>query len=184
MLQQDRVITGVGVGAWRGGVRQPLVTCGATSRTEESFIGGSLPKDLGLPWYLSHRLREVLYRWWQRGNVYIVTSWSVMMTLSNGNISTLWALCAGNSPVTGEFPPQRPVMRSFDVFVDLRLNKRLSKQSAGDLRRRCAHYNVTILYFWAFACSLLVAWTTCWANTHVTLMQYNFHTVLLCFLNL
>ena len=31
------------------------------------------------------------------------------------------------SPVTGEFPAQRPVMRSFDVFFDLRLNKQLSK---------------------------------------------------------
>ena len=43
--------------------------------------------------------------------------------------SALLALCAGNSPVTGEFPSQRPVTRSFDVFLDLRLNKRLSKQS-------------------------------------------------------
>ena len=39
------------------------------------------------------------------------------------------AICAGNSPVTGEFPAQRPVTRSFDVFFDLRLNKWLSKQS-------------------------------------------------------
>ena len=35
--------------------------------------------------------------------------------------SALLALCAGNSPVTGEFPAQRPVTRSFDVFFDLRL---------------------------------------------------------------
>ena len=28
------------------------------------------------------------------------------------------AFCAGNSPVTGEFPVQRPVMRGFDVFFD------------------------------------------------------------------
>ena len=35
----------------------------------------------------------------------------------------------GISPVTGEFPSQRPVTRSFDVLFDLRLNKRLSKQS-------------------------------------------------------
>ena len=41
----------------------------------------------------------------------------------------LLAICAGNSPVTGEFPAQSPVMRSFDVFFDLRPNKRLSKQS-------------------------------------------------------
>ena len=45
--------------------------------------------------------------------------------------SALLALCAGNSPVTGEFPAQRPVTRSFDVFFDLRPNKRLSKQSLG-----------------------------------------------------
>ena len=43
--------------------------------------------------------------------------------------SALLAICAGNSPVPGEFPAQRPVTRSFDVFFDLRLNKRLSKQS-------------------------------------------------------
>ena len=41
------------------------------------------------------------------------------------------ASCAENSPVTGEFPAQRPVTRSFGVFFDLRLNKRLSKQSWG-----------------------------------------------------
>ena len=40
--------------------------------------------------------------------------------------SALLAICTGNSPVTGEFPPQRPVTPSFDVFFDLRLNKRLS----------------------------------------------------------
>ena len=45
--------------------------------------------------------------------------------------SALLALCAGNSPVTGEFPAQGPVTRSFDVFFDIRLNKRLSKQSWG-----------------------------------------------------
>ena len=32
------------------------------------------------------------------------------------------ALCTGNSPVTGEFPAQRPVTRSFGLFFDLRLN--------------------------------------------------------------
>ena len=45
--------------------------------------------------------------------------------------SALLAVCAGNSPVPGEFPSQRPVTRSFDVFFDLRLDKRLSKQPWG-----------------------------------------------------
>ena len=45
--------------------------------------------------------------------------------------SALLAICPGNSPVSGEFPAQRPVTRSFDIFFDLRLNKRLSKHSWG-----------------------------------------------------
>ena len=45
--------------------------------------------------------------------------------------SALLALCAGNSPVSGEFPTQRPATRSFDVFFDLHPNKRLNKQSRG-----------------------------------------------------
>ena len=45
--------------------------------------------------------------------------------------SFLLALCAGNSPITGEFPSQRPVTRSFDVFFDMCLDNRWSKQSRG-----------------------------------------------------
>ena len=44
-------------------------------------------------------------------------------------MENLLAFCAGNSPVTGEFPVQKPVMRSFGVLFDLYLNKRLGKQS-------------------------------------------------------
>ena len=54
-----------------------------------------------------------------------------MKTSSNGNIFCATGHCAGNSPVPGEFHTQRPVTRSFDVFFDMRLNKRLSKQSWG-----------------------------------------------------
>ena len=45
--------------------------------------------------------------------------------------SALLAICAGNSPVPGEFPTQRPVTWSFDIVFDLRPNKRLSKQRWG-----------------------------------------------------
>ena len=43
--------------------------------------------------------------------------------------SALLALCVGNFPVTGEFLAPRSVTRNFDVLFDLRLKKRLSKQS-------------------------------------------------------
>ena len=70
---------------------------------------------------------------------------NIMMTSSNGNIFRVTGLCARNSPVTGELPVQTPVTRSFDIFFDLRLNKRLRKQSwswwfetiSRSLRRHC-----------------------------------------------
>ena len=76
-------------------------------------------------------------------------------------ISALLALCAGNSPATDEFPSQRPVTWSFDVFFDLHLNKCLSKQSWGfDLRCHCAYFDVIVMmshcqiyYFVMAACS-------------------------------
>ena len=43
------------------------------------------------------------------------------------SFSALLVLCAGNLPLTGEFPSQKPVTGSFDIFFDLCLNKRLSK---------------------------------------------------------
>ena len=57
-------------------------------------------------------------------------------------------ICAGNSPVHGEFPAKRPVTRSSDVFFDLRLqiNGWLYNREAGDLRRHRAHYDVIVMY--------------------------------------
>ena len=78
----------------------------------------------------------------------------------------LLALCAGNSPITGEFTAQRPVTRSFDVFFDLCLNKRLSKQSWGWwfetlLRPLWRHCNARLL-------SLMARSWTC----HLSLPDY------------
>ena len=53
--------------------------------------------------------------------------------------SVLLALCAGNSPVIGKFPAQRPVTRSFDVFGWV------NNREAGDLRRHRAHYDVIVM---------------------------------------
>ena len=51
----------------------------------------------------------------------------IMMTSSNGNIFHVTGHLCGPRWI----PAQGPVTRSFDVFLDLRLNKRLSKQSSG-----------------------------------------------------
>ena len=79
--------------------------------------------------------------------VYIESQAFISTTWRRHQMETFSASLApcGNSPVYGEFPVQRPVTRSFDVFFDLRLIKRLSKHSRGwwfetlsrPLRRHC-----------------------------------------------
>ena len=61
--------------------------------------------------------------------------------------SALPAICAGNSAVTGEFPAQRPVTRSFDFFFDLYawINDWVNNREAGDLRRHRTHYDVIVM---------------------------------------
>ena len=81
----------------------------------------------GMAWYPAGN------QWWPV-SLYICVYHKASMTwwrIEMETFSVLLALCAGNSPVTSEFPAQRPVTRSFDVFFDLCLNKRLSKQSWG-----------------------------------------------------
>ena len=53
------------------------------------------------------------------------------MTSSNGNIFRVTGHLCGEFTGPGEFPTQMPVMRSFDGFFDISLNKRLSKQPLG-----------------------------------------------------
>ena len=57
------------------------------------------------------------------------------------------ALSAGISPVHGEFPAQRPVMRSFDVFlICVWINGRVNNRESGDLMRHHGHYDVIVMY--------------------------------------
>ena len=67
-------------------------------------------------------------KWASRSIVHLDTAW---WRHQMETFSALLAICAGNSPVSGEFPAQRPVTQSFDVFFDVRLIKRLSKHSRG-----------------------------------------------------
>ena len=61
---------------------------------------------------------------------YHVLKWSLWRHQMK-TFSALLVICAGNSPVNGDFPAQRPVTWSFDVFFDLHPNKQLNKQSWG-----------------------------------------------------
>ena len=77
------------------------------------------------PWERSYRHDIIATMWEQLVPVEWISFLMRMMTSSNGNIFRVTG-CAGNSLLTGEFPSQRPVTRSFDVFFYLRPNKRRS----------------------------------------------------------
>ena len=91
-------------------VREPLNVLLGKCKYSKNCIKGRVPLFHGLT--LNNAKRP--FAWW-RHQMETLSAWLV--------------LCEGNPPVTGGFPLQRPVTRSFGVFFDLRLNKRLSKQS-------------------------------------------------------
>ena len=99
--------TSTGVSVPRAWISPEYILLRECNNWEHCKNGSSIPGD-----YLISFQYNVA--WWRHQ----METFSVLLTLS-----------AGNSPVTGEFPAQRPVTRSFGVFFDLRLNKRLSKQS-------------------------------------------------------
>ena len=74
--------------------------------------------------HISFTKVENMYSYLLRLNGLCITWWRHLME----TFSALLAICTGNSPGTGEYPTQRPGTRSFHVFFDLHLNKRLSKQ--------------------------------------------------------
>ena len=101
----------------------------------------------------SFDLELMLFVYWNRREIKVILSYPAETQLS----PTVWRISLGDcreniqtchddvikwkhfsrycpfvrGPVPGEFPAQRPVTRSFDVFFDLRLNKQLGKQSWG-----------------------------------------------------
>ena len=62
-------------------------------------------------------------------------------------LSVLLAICAGNSPVPGEFP-HKGQWRGALMFslICVWINGWVNNREAGDLRRRHAHYNVTVMW--------------------------------------
>ena len=113
--------------------------------------------------------------------------------------SALLAICAGNSPVPGEFPTQKPVTRSFDVYFHLRPDKRLSKQSWGWWFETVSHSlwrhrngpknyaHVSCFRVWLLlGTGRLYSYSVgqscdCSSSSEVQYIPRNMHTVLLCF---
>ena len=72
--------------------------------------------------------------------------------------SVLLAICAGNSPLTSEFPAQRPVAQSFGVFFDLRRNK------AGFILHASVYARIRQLSAQLFCRQLCPAYTCAYAD--------------------
>ena len=103
---------------------------------------------------------KILYPWWCH---------------EMETFSALLAICAGNSPVPAEFPAQRPVTRSFAVFFDLCLNKRLWKQSRGGWFETLSHplwrHRNDLHNYWDVLYASLLGWwstTHCWSSNNGT----------------
>ena len=93
-----------------------------------------------------------------------------MMTSSNGNIFHITGLCEGISPVTGEFPSQRPVTWSFDVFFDQHwTNNSANHQNAGDLRCHHTHYDITVIFEHA--------WLLCKCSCCIPIFSFSYTSV-------
>ena len=115
-------------------------------------------------------------------------------------VPPLLALCAGKSPVTGEFPTHRPVTRNIEVLFDLHLNKRLSKQSLDwwfetPSRPSWRHWMTTLPYNYSMGYNVLTprdfigslhtltAPTMCYANVLTQDIPLYFLLMILYFLS-
>ena len=89
---------------------------------------------------------EVLHRGVHKG-----VNWTTIFAWWRHQMETfsaLLALCVGNTPVPGDFPSQRPVTRSIDVFlISAWTHGWVNNRGAGELRRHRTHYNVTVLVY-------------------------------------
>ena len=62
-------------------------------------------------------------------------------------MSALLALCAGNSPLPGEFPHKGQWCEALMFsLICAWINTSVNHREAGDLRRHRAHYNVTVMH--------------------------------------
>ena len=102
-------------------IAQIITLTNGKYRTRRHFITlVELPRWAFVVWYFRGCKKYSSFTWW----CHQMETFSVIL-----------ALCVGNSPVASEFPSQRPVTRSFDVFFDLRLNKWwVNNRDARDLR--------------------------------------------------
>ena len=117
--------------SWRNPRVTDVFPLQRVSNMESDFLSWSLMKiRVCFIWVLSLQdINKTNIRWCH------IAWWRHQME----KFSALLAICAGNSPDNGELLAQRPVTRSFIVFFDLHLFKRLNKQLKGWWFERPSH---------------------------------------------
>ena len=104
------------------------------------------------PW-LNVFVNMVLYNVWSPVRHRAIT-WLVITAFNSDHddvikwkhVPRYWPFVCGNSLVTGEFPTQRPVTRSFMFsLICAWINSWVNNREAGDLRRHRAHYDVIVM---------------------------------------
>ena len=103
-----------------------------------------------IPYTMASNVETISITWWRH---------------QMETFSALLDFRAGNSPATSEFLAQSPLTRSFDVLLDLRVNKRINKQWWGcwfetpqrPLWRHCNgwHHDEFFRVVWVALCNLM-----------------------------
>ena len=166
---------------------------GPGGRDAKFWFGNIVPKQWTLSGFLQHTSVSAIYIYNNKISQQLQVSdmnknaSTCMMTSSNGNIFRVTGLLCGEFTGPGEFPTQRSVTRSFDVFFDLRLNKRLSKQPWGwwfespswSLWRQCNvwhSFQASLLRGpnYCFKCKITVEAHTAYTTPHRLMVYFRF----------
>ena len=138
------------------------------------YMVGTLGINLIMPTFMKPFLNSQTSIWskaeWCESLSSILMIWNrvvfydSMMTSSNGSIFCVTGPLCGEFAGPGEFPTQRPVTRSFDVFFDLRPNKRLSKQPWLETLSWSlwCHCNVKLNHVFIMCTTLEGPWSAWW----------------------
>ena len=96
-----------------------------------------------------------LWGLWIRSSLSSLEATQIIIDVTERKHFCLTGPLWGKPPVTDGFPSQRPVTRSFDVFFDLCLNKRLSNQSRHrrfETASRSLWRHCNVKYTWKLCC--------------------------------
>ena len=120
---------------------------GPSTRFKYKYIVTCVDPSMSPSIWLLHEYQYTYqYEYWLMGKGMSTSTSLTWWRHQMETLPALLAICAGNSLVSGEFPAQRPVTRSFDVFfICVRIYGWVNNGEAGDLSRHRVHYDVTVM---------------------------------------